>query len=279
MLDLHASRRWRLAHEWETAVCSAACGPLKRTDEYERRVMESAIQTLVKVFLKSSKEKETLGKKEFQGLVKSQLSNILSDTDSKEAVNNMRQRLDADQDGKVGFEEYMKLVGYLAVSLSEQLSPRVQHGKHHDAGHNVCKIVRKKAFPKLSSTFLSKPLKCKTHMSKEPTSNLESAMQMLIKTFHKYSGKEGDKYTLSRGELKELLLEELGSYLGSTKDNEAVEKVMNDLDANNDGEVDFTEFIILMGALTVACNDFFLEFKTDDKPADGSKGESAEKKA
>ena len=51
-------------------------------------------------------------------------------------------------------------------------------------------------------------------MSKEPSSNLESAMQILIKTFHKYSGKEGDKYTLSRGELKELLVEELGSYLG-----------------------------------------------------------------
>ncbi|XP_034456280.1 S100 calcium binding protein S isoform X1 [Hippoglossus hippoglossus] len=112
-----------------------------------------------------------------------------------------------------------------------------------------------------------------TIMSKEPSSNLESAMQMLIKTFHKYSGKEGDKYTLSRGELKELLVEELGSYLGSSKDNEGVEKVMNDLDANNDGEVDFTEFIILMGALTVACNDFFLEYKTDEKPK-----ESAEKK-
>uniref|UniRef100_A0A8C4ZCP9 Protein S100 n=3 Tax=Gadus TaxID=8048 RepID=A0A8C4ZCP9_GADMO len=91
-------------------------------------------------------------------------------------------------------------------------------------------------------------------------------MQMLIKTFHKYSGKEGDKYTLSRGELKELLLGELGSYLGSGKDNEGVEKVMNDLDANNDGEVDFTEFIILMGALTVACNDFFLDVKPEDKP-------------
>ncbi|XP_053302624.1 S100 calcium binding protein S isoform X2 [Pleuronectes platessa] len=115
-------------------------------------------------------------------------------------------------------------------------------------------------------------------MSKEPSSNLESAMQILIKTFHKYSGKEGDKYTLSRGELKELLVEELGSYLGSSKDNEGVEKVMNDLDANNDGEVDFTEFIILMGALTVACNDFFLEYKTDEKPKDGSKSESAEKK-
>ncbi|KAM6903214.1 S100 calcium binding protein S [Lycodopsis pacificus] len=114
-----------------------------------------------------------------------------------------------------------------------------------------------------------------TIMSKEPTSNLESAMQMLIKTFHKYSGNEGDKYTLSRGELKQLLLEELGTYLGGSKDNEAVEKVMNDLDANNDGEVDFTEFIILMGALTVACNDFFLDGKTDEKPTEG---ESAEKK-
>lgn len=52
---------------------------------------------------------------------------------------------------------------------------------------------------------------------------------------------------------------------------------MNDLDANNDGEVDFTEFIILMGALTVACNDFFLDCK-DDKPPHEGKGESAEKK-
>ncbi|XP_041932635.1 S100 calcium binding protein S isoform X2 [Alosa pseudoharengus] len=109
-------------------------------------------------------------------------------------------------------------------------------------------------------------------MSKEPSSNLESAMQMLIKTFHKYSGKEGDKYTLSRGELRELLTEELGNYLGSAQDKDAVEKVMNDLDSNNDGEVDFTEFIILMGALTVACNDFFLEMpKKDEKPEEAKK--------
>lgn len=46
----------------------------------------------------------------------------------------------------------------------------------------------------------------------------------------------------------------------NAQDKEAVDKVMGDLDSNNDGEVDFTEFIILVGALTVACNDFFLEF-------------------
>lgn len=40
--------------------------------------MEAAIQTIVKVYLKSSKGKESLGKKEFQGLVSGQLCNILS---------------------------------------------------------------------------------------------------------------------------------------------------------------------------------------------------------
>ncbi|XP_030250815.1 S100 calcium binding protein T [Sparus aurata] len=98
----------------------------------------------------------------------------------------------------------------------------------------------------------------------ENASTLESAMQLMIQTFHKYSGNEGDKYTLSRAELKEMLTAELGNYLGNAQDKEAVDKVMGDLDSNNDGEVDFTEFIILVGALTVACNDFFLEY--NDKP-------------
>ncbi|KAB5517946.1 hypothetical protein PHYPO_G00173410 [Pangasianodon hypophthalmus] len=116
-------------------------------------------------------------------------------------------------------------------------------------------------------------------MAKEPSTNLESAMQMLIKTFHKYSGKEGDKYTLSRGELRELLTEELGNYLGNAQDKDAVERVMSDLDANNDGEVDFTEFIILMGALTVACNDFFLDSPPPkNKPEPKSDAKEGEKK-
>ncbi|XP_048882735.1 protein S100-A1-like [Brienomyrus brachyistius] len=108
-----------------------------------------------------------------------------------------------------------------------------------------------------------------TSQDPEAKSNLENAMQLMIQTFHKYSGNEGDKYTLSRAELKEMLTQELGNYLGNAQDKDAVEKVMNDLDANNDGEVDFTEFIILVGALTVACNDFFLEYhKDDNKPGE-----------
>lgn len=51
-------------------------------------------------------------------------------------------------------------------------------------------------------------------LNSENASTLENAMQLMIQTFHKYSGNEGDKYTLSKSELKDLLTQELGNYLG-----------------------------------------------------------------
>ncbi|KAL4636139.1 protein S100-A1-like [Arapaima gigas] len=53
-----------------------------------------------------------------------------------------------------------------------------------------------------------------TSRDPENDTNLEKAMQLMIQTFHKYSGKEGNKFTLNRGELKEMLTQELGNYLG-----------------------------------------------------------------
>lgn len=43
------------------------------------------------------------------------------------------------------------------------------------------------------------------------------------------------------------------------KDPQLVDKIMKDLDSNKDNEVDFNEFVVLVAALTVACNDFFEE--------------------
>ncbi|XP_054253534.1 protein S100-Z [Indicator indicator] len=86
---------------------------------------------------------------------------------------------------------------------------------------------------------------------------LENVMDTLIRIFHHYSGKEGDRYKLSKGELKELLTCEL--FLSDQKDSILVDKIMKDLDSNNDNEVDFNEFVILVAALTVVCNDFFEE--------------------
>lgn len=45
---------------------------------------------------------------------------MLQDTDSSKAIKDMRQGLDENQDGKVSFQEYMHLVGYLAQAVSQQ---------------------------------------------------------------------------------------------------------------------------------------------------------------
>ncbi|KAM4752295.1 protein S100-Z [Cyanocitta cristata] len=91
------------------------------------------------------------------------------------------------------------------------------------------------------------------------TTPLEDAMDTLIRIFRHYSGKEGDRYKLSKGEHKELLTSELTDFLSGQKDSLLVDKIMNYLDSNKDNEVDFNEFVILVATLTVACNGFFEE--------------------
>lgn len=43
---------------------------------------------------------------------------------------------------------------------------------------------------------------------------VQQAMGLLINAFDKYSSKEGDKFTLNKAELKELLENEFGELLG-----------------------------------------------------------------
>ncbi|KAF7660185.1 hypothetical protein LDENG_00287570 [Lucifuga dentata] len=84
-------------------------------------------------------------------------------------------------------------------------------------------------------------------------------MEMLITVFHSYSAKEGDKYKLNKGELKNLLKGELCDFLASSKDPLVIDKILKDLDENKDGEVDFQEFVVLVAAMTIACNEFFVQ--------------------
>ncbi|XP_070691066.1 protein S100-A1 [Pempheris klunzingeri] len=98
---------------------------------------------------------------------------------------------------------------------------------------------------------------------------LETAIADLIKVFHSYSGKEGDKYKLSKAELKNLLQEQLPGFLEANKDPMEVEKILGELDENKDDQVDFQEFVNLVSVLTIACNEFFVDF---DKSSRNVKG-------
>ncbi|XP_058681879.1 protein S100-Z [Poecile atricapillus] len=128
---------------------------------------------------------------------------------------------------------------------------------------NLCMGFERKVtvtFCDLGIFLHTPPLACKAVLLLTAmTSPLEDAMDTLIRIFHHYSGKEGDRYKLSKGELKELLTSELTDFLSGHKDPLLIDKIMNDLDSNKDNEVDFNEFVILVAALTVACNDFFEE--------------------
>ncbi|XP_039101468.1 protein S100-Z [Hyaena hyaena] len=86
---------------------------------------------------------------------------------------------------------------------------------------------------------------------------LEMAMNIMIRIFHQYSCKEGDRFRLNKGQLKMLLQQELTELC--QKDPQLVDKIIQDLDADKDIEVDFNEFVVMLAALTVACNDYFVE--------------------
>ncbi|KAM4889463.1 protein S100-B [Thomomys bottae] len=76
-------------------------------------------------------------------------------------------------------------------------------------------------------------------------SELEKAVVALLDVFHQYSGGEGDRQKLNKSEPKEI------------KEQEIVDKVMETLDADGDGECDFQEFMAFVAMVTTADHEFF----------------------
>ncbi|XP_061108572.1 protein S100-A10b [Conger conger] len=102
-------------------------------------------------------------------------------------------------------------------------------------------------------------------------SDLESSMQSLITVFHKYASKDGDQYFLSRSQFRTLAESELANFLKSQKDPCAVDTIMNSLDSNRDGRVDFNEYVSLVVGLSVACEQCFQMHLKQNKPSAAAK--------
>ncbi|XP_070768178.1 protein S100-G-like [Enoplosus armatus] len=78
---------------------------------------------------------------------------------------------------------------------------------------------------------------------------LMQTMEALKASFDKYAGKEGDRNTLSKAELAELLRNEFPEAEASSKD--AVDNFFSELDDDKDGVVTFQEYVTMIAILTV----------------------------
>ncbi|XP_044215666.1 ictacalcin-like [Thunnus albacares] len=81
-------------------------------------------------------------------------------------------------------------------------------------------------------------------------SGLIQAMSLLKITFEKYAGKDGNKQSLTKAELSDLLRAELPQ--AGTSSKAEVDKFFSMLDNDKDGVVDFKEYVTFVAALT-AC--------------------------
>ncbi|KAF3692408.1 Protein S100-A1 S-100 protein alpha chain S-100 protein subunit alpha [Channa argus] len=184
--------------------------------------LERAMVSLIAVFHKySGKEgdKYKLSKGEVKTLLQKELGACQQAGDDSKVADIMKS-LDLNKDGEMDFQEFAILVAAVTIAcnaLSEGCNKRTE---------KTC-------------------------------TDLEKTMMSLIAVFYSYSGKEGDNTKLNKGELKALLEKELGDFIECTDDPTKVQSIMNDLDLNKNGEVDFEEFVLFVAMLTMVCHEFF----------------------
>ncbi|XP_020034905.1 protein S100-A12-like [Castor canadensis] len=86
-------------------------------------------------------------------------------------------------------------------------------------------------------------------------STFENYLEGIINIFHQYSVRVGHPDTLSKSELKKLLVTELANTIKNTKDQATIDKIFQDLDENGDGQVTFKEFLFLVASVLEISHD------------------------
>ncbi|XP_036999584.1 protein S100-A11 [Artibeus jamaicensis] len=85
----------------------------------------------------------------------------------------------------------------------------------------------------------------------------ERCIESLIAVFRRYAGKDSNSFTLSKTEFLTFMNTELAAFTKSQKDPGVLDRMMKRLDVNSDGQLDFQEFLNLIGGLAVACHESF----------------------
>ncbi|XP_020847406.1 protein S100-A13 [Phascolarctos cinereus] len=83
-------------------------------------------------------------------------------------------------------------------------------------------------------------------MAAEPLTELEAAIETVVKTFFTFAGREGKKGSLNVNEFKELATQQLPHLLKGVG---SLDEKMKSLDVNQDSELKFHEYWRLIGEL------------------------------
>ncbi|XP_014117384.1 PREDICTED: protein S100-A11 [Pseudopodoces humilis] len=86
----------------------------------------------------------------------------------------------------------------------------------------------------------------------------ERCIESLLAVFQRYAGRDGSPGSLSKREFRAFMDTELAAFTKNQKDPGVVDRMMKKLDMNSDGQLDFQEFLNLIGGIAVACHDSLL---------------------
>ncbi|KAM4690763.1 uncharacterized protein WCC33_018129 [Rhinophrynus dorsalis] len=195
--------------------------------------MERSMETIIVVFQRyAGKEGDaaTMNFREFENFMKTELNSFTANQKDPNIIQKMMNSVDGGVDGKqdrqLDFQEFLNLIGGIMVACNDAL----------------CKCPPGKANP----------------VPKTPPTDLESAMERIIRVFQHYSGKKGDKSEMCYTEFEAFMKAELKSFTDNQKDPNIIRKLMESVDGSVDGntnrELNFQEFMNLIGGIMVACH-------------------------
>nr|XP_056703465.1 protein S100-A11-like [Euleptes europaea] len=81
----------------------------------------------------------------------------------------------------------------------------------------------------------------------------ERCIESLLAVLQRYAGRDGNACSLSKKEFLTFMNTVLGSFTKNQKDPGVLDRMMKKLNMNCDGQLDFGEFLNLIGGLAQAC--------------------------
>ncbi|KAL8169852.1 UNVERIFIED_CONTAM: hypothetical protein K2H54_058838 [Gekko kuhli] len=91
-------------------------------------------------------------------------------------------------------------------------------------------------------------------------------IESLLAVFQRYSGHDKNVWSLSKSEFVMFLNTELSSFMKNQKDPAVMDRMMKKLDMSNEGSLDFSKFLNLIGGLPQACRAQVMSSPTSGGP-------------